>query len=174
MSVKKIIVYLIFIAVSLACKKEINPNKVISQLPDIHRSANDFKGLNIDLTYKNVPNSPLFYQSNAVRVLDYIYKNRKFDATSYEVSEGNISYINWNKDKEILFVNFGSDQMCYVGYYVFYGATLEKLTVMAQEKMSLNNDSFLSFYEAKLVREKDIKKEKEAITNFLNTNSCKP
>ncbi|MFB0945962.1 MAG: hypothetical protein ACI9V1_002701 [Spirosomataceae bacterium] len=171
---KKIIVFLLLIAASFACKKEVSPNKVISQLPDIYGKANDFKGLNIDLTYKNLSNSPLFYQSNAVRVLDYIYKNRKFDATSYEVSEGNISYINWNKDKEILFVNFGSDQMCYAGYYVFYGATLEKLTVIAQEKMSLNNDSFLSFYEAKLVREKDIKKEKEAIANFLNTNSCKP
>ncbi len=171
---KKIIVYLIFIAFSLACKKEVNPNKVISQLPNIQEEMVNFEGLNLDFTYKNVPNSPLFYQSNAVRILDYIYKNRKFDATSYEVSAGNISFLNWNKKKEILFVNFGSDQMCYAGYYVFYKATLETINSMAKEKMLLNDESFLSFYDSKLVREQDIKKEREIIEKFLNTNSCKP
>ena len=117
---------------------------------------------------------PDIRNSNCIRLLNYVYSNRKSDTKSYEVASGNLSLINWNKEKEILFVNFGSDGMCYSGFTVFYGASESTLKKMGEAKISFEKNPLDSFFAPMLIKETDKAKSAAIINEHLHTNSCKP
>lgn len=165
----KIIIFSIILF--LSCKDDKITLDVTSDYPDIRKPI---AGLNLDTTYQNEVGNNNFYNSNCIRLLNYVYTNRKSDTKSYEVASGNLSLINWNKEEEILFVNFGSDGMCYSGFTVFYGASESTLKKMGEAKISFEKNPLDSFFTPMLTKETDKVKSAAVINEHLHTNSCKP
>jgi hypothetical protein len=130
--------------------------------------------LDTDLTYHLEKGNNKFYESNTLKVLNYIYSTRKVNTKNYEFASRDISYLNWNKEKEILFVNFGSSQKCYAGYSVFLEVSEDKIKLFSREKINLDKLAWWDFYRQRFKEETDKSKIAKHLEEDLYTNSCKP
>lgn len=110
-------------------------------------------------------NSNYFFHSNAIAVLDHLYKNRKKDTESYEVGWS----INWNSKANLLFIEVGSPCL---NYYNVYKVNEEDLSKLAKLKMDFKKDGFPKTFDLNLNKVTDSLEVRKLTDKYLISNGC--
>jgi hypothetical protein len=164
-----IALYVFAIIFLFSCNRSVSPNTNVDTFAPNPENLNGFQP---DLRYKNSTTNPqFFYQSNGLPMLNFIYQNSKKNKTTYEINVGSFM-LNWNKSKELLFVNTMSDACS--GYYrVYVNISEEKLAEMAKIKMDFEKDGWPLVLDNHLGKRPDDVTSLKLTKEFFFSNSCK-